>query len=117
MPTVTELIRDHLLGSPVPALPSLDILRQTEWLPEFEQLMRNRLVMGAFRYGLMSSPDKTRWSCLPSIRRRLDRYEETHNLEHLVDVANLCLVEFLRGQRLGYQLSAIDDGEHVTSTT
>lgn len=75
--------------------------------------MRNRLVMGAFRYGLFSDPDKFQYRCLESIRRRLDAFEHDGNLEHLVDAANLCMVEFVRGQRNGLVLNPIDDGHHV----
>jgi hypothetical protein len=52
MKTVLEHIR---AGMNIPEckepLPDLEQLRRTEWNPEFEKLMRNRLLMGAMRYG------------------------------------------------------------------
>jgi hypothetical protein len=105
-----QRLEDQAFGRPVPPL---DELRQTEWSPEFEQLMRNRLLMGAFRYGLMRDKLKSKWKMLPSMRRRLDHYEETGNLEMLVDVANLCLLEFLNPSVDGAAMRPTDDGEHV----
>ena len=115
MRTVTERIREHLEAAAFPrVLPDLSSLRESEWCPEFERHMRNRLVMGAFRYGLFSDPDKFAYQCLDSIRRRLAAFEQDGNLEHLVDAANLCMIEYVRGQRNGLVLNPIDDGEHVT---
>ena len=39
-------------------LPSLEEIQATQWSEEFERLRRSRMVMGAFRYGLMSSQKK-----------------------------------------------------------
>lgn len=117
--TVTEHIRErierHAGLIAAPRVPPLDDLRKTEWSDEFETLMRNRLLMGAFRYGLMKDKiDGSRsWAMLQSMRSRLTKYEATHNLEMLVDVANLCLLEYLMGKAKGFTMLAVDDGEHV----
>lgn len=34
-------------------------------------------------------------------------------MEHLVDVTDLCLVEWVRGERLNRHFAEADDGEHV----
>jgi hypothetical protein len=73
-------------------------LAASEWSPEFEQLMRNRLIMGALRYGRIGAPCKRQWDRVEGIRQRLDAYEEEGSLEMLVDVANLCLLEFCEGK-------------------
>lgn len=90
---------------------SLCILKETEWSLKFEQLMRNRLIMGAIRYGRIGAKDKPVYDRISSIEKRLEKYKKTVNKEHLVDVANLCLCEFEEGQ--GY-FKPIDDGEHTT---
>lgn len=90
----------------------LDQLRDTEWCAKFEALMRNRLIMGRFRYGAMGDPDKGNYDCLGSIERRLKKYRETGNDEHLVDIANLALVEFVTGKHPEKHFEASDDGEH-----
>jgi hypothetical protein len=94
-------------------VPALESLQQSEWSPKFETLMRNRLVMGAFRYGLLGDPAKPRYDRVASIRRRLDKYVQTGNLEHLVDVANTALLEFVEGEHPNRHFHSIDDGEHT----
>ena len=98
MKTVTEHIRDHLLESlgviDVESKPSLEELRQSEWSDPFEEYMRNRLIMGALRYGCINKSGKSKYRRIDSIRQRLDLYDQTGNQEHLVDIANLCLLEF-----------------------
>ena len=117
MKTVTEHIRYRLLERAglieQRILPPLEELRKTEWCPEFEQLMRNRLLMGAFRYGLFSDNSKTEWQMMGSVQRRLTQYEIDGNLEHLVDAANLLMLEFFKGVRAGRSVCPIDGGEHV----
>ena len=49
-----------------------------------------------------------------SIVKRLMSYQETGNTELLVDVANLCLCEFVEGKHPNKHFRAVDDGEHVT---
>lgn len=103
-----DILREHFLGT----VPTLAERRETEWSPSFEKLMRNRLIMGSYRYGLLHAP-KPKWDRIASIRRRLDRYEQTGNTEHLVDVANLCLLEYEEGLHPNKHFSSSDDGEHV----
>lgn len=69
----------------------------TPWSDEFEQLMRNRLVMGAMRYGLLGYANKPKFDRMGSVSRRLCSFQQTGNLELMVDVANICLVEWVEG--------------------
>ena len=94
-------------------VPSLDELRRTEWSPRFEQLMRNRLVMGSFRYGRLHEKGRPRLDIIRAAKERLAAYEETGNLELLVDVANFMLVEFEIGGHPLRHWAATDDGPHV----
>lgn len=77
---------------------AIEDLRRSEWSADFEQLMRNRLVMGAFRYGKLGAQFKPQWDRMWSIAKRAAEYERTGNLELLVDIANLCLLEFVEGR-------------------
>lgn len=120
MKRIIDHIRDHLERSAFGhKFPSLAELRQSEWVPEFEQLMRNRLLMGAFRYGLLQEKidGQSHFKLLPSIRKRLDAYESTGNQEHLVDIANLCMLEFVMPSIHNAHFKPIDDGEHVETVT
>lgn len=88
-------------------------LEKTEWSTEFEILMRNRLVLGAIRYRRIGAQDKPAYKRVASIKRRIEKYEASGNKEFLVDVANLCLLEFVECRHPKQHFEPIDDGEHV----
>ena len=92
---------------------SLDELKTTEWSPKFEQHMRDRLVVGAFRYGKLGAPNKPTYDRVGGIRKHLALYQEDGNTEHLVDIANIALCEFVEGVHPKKHFRAVDDGEHV----
>ena len=87
----------------------LTALEHTEWSLEFERLMRNRLLMGSFRYGKFGSENKVNYDSVGSAIIRLRSFQATGNLEHLVDVANLCLVEYVEGHHPLRHFNAADD--------
>lgn len=88
-------------------------LRESEWSKEFENLMRNRLVLGAIRYGKIGDKNKPTYDRVGSIYSRLDKYLESGNREYLVDIANLAMLECLEGRHPKANFNPIDDGEHV----
>lgn len=120
MKTVFEHIRERLLA-PVRAWEGfgehdpLDHIRETQWVKPFEQLMRNRFVMGRFRYGgdLSTGKGMRGWDYAGSIDERLAAYHKTGNMEHLVDIANLCMLEFTFGEHPKRHFKSVDDGIHV----
>lgn len=89
-------------------------LRKTEWSDEFEELMRLGMIQGAFRYGLLGDESKPDWDRIPNMIQRLKLYAETGNTEHLVDVANLCLLEFVEGKHPDKHFRRLDDAGHHT---
>lgn len=109
MTTVVEHLRARLLGDRTPTLKDL---RKTEWSPEFEQLMRNRLLQGGYRYGRLNAPGKPQYDRIAGIIRRAEAYQKDGNLEHLVDIANTALLEFEEGRHSKRHFKAVDDGEH-----
>jgi len=104
----------------VSAKPSLEELRKTEWSSEFEELlsefigqapnhefityMRNRLIMGAFRYGLMREQDYSKYDIPGYIKGKIKLFEEAKNLECLIDAANLCLIGYIHYLRMGFPI-------------
>lgn len=104
------LLRAGLAEKPQPKF-SLTSLMETEWSPQFEFLMRNRLIMGAFRYGLLSEKRKKgkKWDLLEPIRKKVEKYEETGNVEYLVDAANYCLLAFECDDHPLKHFKALDD--------
>ena len=78
-------------------------LAKSEWSPEFAQLMRNRLIMGALRYGRLNAPCKRRYDRVVAVRHRLNEYAATGNgarrLRALPCVAELTGVTCVRCRR------------------
>ena len=95
------------------ALPTLKEIFASQWCPRFEYLMRNRLCMGYFRYAPLSKQKKGQMDNIGSIEKRVKKYKETGNDELLVDIANICMVEFLLGAHPNKHFASEDDGEHV----
>lgn len=118
MKTVTEHIRTHLLkalGVEKPKLsPDLEVLKKSEWSEEFETLMRNRLLMGSFRYGRMGAKGKKQYDRLEDIIYRANLYKADGNVEWLVDIANQVMLEFVEGTHPKKHLNSQDDGTHHT---
>lgn len=85
-------------------------LKKTEWSKEFEVLMKNRLLVGALRYGKLNANNKPKYDRMESIKKRITVYQKTKNKEVLVDIANLCLLEFEEGEGT---FKALDDSEHT----
>jgi hypothetical protein len=101
-------------------VPDLNVLKTTEWSlefenylaksighepsPEFIQYMKNRLLLGAFRYGLMKHQDYGRYDMPKYIKTKLSLFASTNNLEPLVDAANLCLIAYVHYTRTGSPL-------------
>lgn len=104
-------IEDYANGAARRICPSLAELAESEWCAQFEKYMRNRLLMGYFRYGPMGK--KPGYDNIGSAKKRLELYEQTGNLECLVDIANLMMVEFLESDHPLKHFCATDDGEHV----
>jgi len=90
-------------------------LRTTEWSRPFETLMRNRLVLGSIRYGKLGASKKPKYNRVASIIKRIEFYKDTGNKEHLVDVANLCLCEFVECTHPKAHFKALDGDVHHTS--
>lgn len=93
-------------------MPPLSELRETEWSSLFETLMRNRLLMGAFRYGRLNAIGKTRWNRMARVITEAQAYLEDGNDERLVDIANMALLEFEEGVNPKKHFNSRDDVGH-----
>jgi len=111
MKNVTDHIRDSLFKTAAKLIEmSPARLAVTEWSERFEQLMRNRLIMGAIRYGRMIVPrpkNITQYH-VDFMHKRLNIYKQTGNTEMLVDIANVCLVEFELGDHPRKHFKALE---------
>lgn len=121
MQRVNDHIRDRLLAH----VDDTDVGTKTETLSqlldsercaEFEKLRMNRKVVGRYRYGLMSRTEDTNYDRVGSIIKRLQEYQATGNMENLVDITNLCELEFAHSNHPNAHFDAADGGEHVERT-
>lgn len=117
--TIHEILRTRILRrcGLIPH-PDLSEIERTEWDPGFERHMRVHLAMGGYRYGLLRDPANPRYASVTSAIERLERYRRDGNREHLIDAANLCLVEWVRGglgagEHPSPSWSPVDDGAHT----
>ena len=94
-------------------LVTMEELFETEWSPEFEQLCRNRLAVGGYRYSRMNDPEEGHFEWVQAIIDRATLYQETGNDELLIDVANFAMVEFLKGRHPKKHFTSMEDVEHV----
>jgi hypothetical protein len=92
---------------------NFDGLKASEWSREFERLMRDRLVVGALRYGLIGAPDKPVYDRLGAIEEKLKEYRLTGNDELLVEIATGAMCEFVEGTHPKKHFAAGDDTKHL----
>lgn len=71
-----------------------EILKR-DFSEDFVQKMRNRIVVSHYKYGWMSLTYPEIGDAIASLEERLELYKKTGNTEHLVDVANFAMIEYL----------------------
>lgn len=73
----------------VPSVPS------TEYSAGFLQGMVTRMEMSFCKYGAVADAYPNKVDAIASLKRRLEKYEETGNTEYLMDAGNFCMIEFM----------------------
>jgi transcriptional regulator of heat shock response len=76
-------------------------------------LMKNRMIMGGYRYGPTKLQKPREFDNIADIKRRLELYEKEGNMEHLVDAANITIIECLKKSHPNFHFSPTDDGVHA----
>lgn len=61
----------------------------------FVQKMKNRMLMSHYKYGWAKDTYPELADAVACLEQRLAMYKESGNLEHLVDVANFAMIEFM----------------------
>lgn len=117
MKTEFQQIREHVLNlsdNPGKYHKSPEYILLTNWYPRAIHHCKNRMILGVFRYGYFRNWRQPKFNRVASIRERLRLFDETRNLEHLIDIMNLCGIEFEAPNTPGAYFSAGDDGHHAT---
>lgn len=89
-----------------------------QYSDDFTKGMNARMVMGYFRYGDKSNPmQRKTFNYIKSIEKRLERYKQEGNLEQLMDIANICRMEFEHPQHPNAHFKPTDDTYHTPAET
>ena len=123
--TSHDIMRERLLRpvtseiekpKPKPSI-SMDEMAVMQWdEPQWQKVlnyMKNRMIMGGYRYGPTDQQKPREFNNPADIIRRVNKYIETGNMEHLVDAANICIIECKKKSHPNFHFESIDDGEHA----
>lgn len=87
-------------------------LPTTEYSEKFDRLRQNRMAVSYFKYGPIEVNYGQRLvMALPTLKKRIQLYEETGNTEWLVDAANMCMIECMFPQHPNAHFRATDSNE------
>ncbi len=92
-------------------LPTYDELVETEWNPKFESLARGKLIQAVYRYGVLRKNNS--YDFIEAMKAKIRKYEDTHNLELMVDVRNYAMLEFTKPKYSDAYYYNEDDTEHA----
>lgn len=96
-------------------MPSYEEISESVAMPYFDQLAHNKLIQGFYRYEDPEKPfvDGTNYDFIQAMKNKIKRYEETHNLELLVDISNYAKLEFRKPKYVDAYYYNEDDTEHA----
>lgn len=90
----------------------MDEILKTEYCEKFDDIRKKMMVTSYFKYGPLKENYGT-YKCMnaiENIRKRLDKYIETGNMEFLADVANFAMLEFMHPSIEGAKYQPTDSG-------
>lgn len=88
-----------------------EIILRRDYSEDFDAKRKNRILVSHHKYGWMSDTYPDLAQAVISLRARLELYEQDGNLEHLVDVANFAMIEFMYPSHPNAHFRATDSGE------
>ncbi len=80
----------------------------SEFSEVFAQGMVDRMAVSYCKYGLVSDACPARVDAIASLKKRLEKYEQTGNTEWLMDVANFAMIEFMHPRHRDAHFVATD---------
>ena len=83
----------------------------TEFSGKFVRGMRDRMCVSYYKYGPIADGYPHRVHAIASLRRYLERYEDTGNTEYLMDIANFAMIEFMLPRHPGAYYEPTDFAE------
>ena len=83
----------------------------SEFSAAFVQGMADRMAVSYCKYGEVADAYPQRVDAVASLKKRLERYEETGNTEWLMDVGNFAMIEFMQPRHPKAHFKATDSKE------
>ena len=83
------------------------ILKQ-DFSEDFIQKMRNRILVSHYKYGWMKDSYPELADAVACLKQRLELYKKTGNKEHLIDVANFAMIEYMYPRHPNAHFEATD---------
>lgn len=83
----------------------------SEFSHQFVQGMADRMAVSYCKYGAVRDAYPHRVDAIASLRKRLEKYEQTGNTEWLMDVANFAMIEFMHPRHPEAHFRATDSKE------
>lgn len=84
---------------------------ESEYSRTFLEGMKSRMAVSFHKYGPLSGAFPHKVSAIRSLKRRLALFEETGNTDHLIDVANFAMIEFMYPEHGHAHFRATDSDE------
>lgn len=72
---------------------SREKILSTEFSEDFIEKMRGSMIQSYYKYGRVSDNYPAIGNAIEDLKQRLQLYEETGNIDYLVDVSNFAMIE------------------------
>jgi len=95
---------------------TMEEMAELQWGEDWQEildLMKNRMIMGGFRYGPHRNQRKGQFDNVKDAKRRLGLHQKDGNMEHLLDAANITILACLKKAHKNFHFTSIDDGVHA----
>lgn len=77
-----------------------EIILKTEYSNKFDEIRKNLVVQSYFKYGKASRNFVAGYvDAIGSLKKCIQKFEETGNLEYLADAANYCMFRYMYPQQ------------------
>ena len=94
-------------------------MEQTEYSEKFDEIRKKMMLTSYFKFGAVKDNYKTigGLKAIPSLKAKLQEFEDTGNTEFLADVANFAMIEFMYPQHPNGHYRATDGSVEGKRTT
>jgi hypothetical protein len=95
---------------------TMEEMAAIQWGDDWQEildLMKNRMIMGGYRYGPHRNQRPGQFDNVADAKRRLGLHDDDGNMEHLLDAANITILACLKKAHKDFHFTPIDDGVHA----